>query len=149
MNPSPRLTDDWTACPAGELQRLVRAQQTRERLRRWRQITATTAAVFLCVLGYLALATRMAPSAFEPYAGLGCQECKELFDAYHAHTLDAQLATQVRTHLDRCPKCLDAYHAQFPTPSVSATQPTPPHPPRSASFEVALYRANPHGEALF
>jgi len=115
--------DDWAACPAGEIQQMVRRERTRRTKRKVAQFSSATAIVAVLVMGVVVGGRHWfdqqtkppTPSAADQLiAGISCSDVVEHLPAYVNDTLDREsheIYERVFAHLQKCHKCDTHYKA--------------------------------------
>ena len=97
----------WGACPQGELSRLG----ARLRGRRRRRIAVRAGGALAVLLTCLGLWTLNARPRENTFAGITCTRVMELAMAYGEGTLDPDIRTRVRSHVEQCPRCHERFKA--------------------------------------
>ncbi len=105
MNQSIIPSDQWEACPSGELMSLARKLKARRRDRTAARIVGTTGAILLVFFIVGLVAHRMRDFNDNRLGNISCEEVKANLDDYAAGQLDEHLADHIRVHLAECPGC--------------------------------------------
>jgi len=77
------------------------------------------------------------PMAEPVTTGIDCRKVHELLPDYLAGRTDAAMTAQIREHLDRCPRCVDALHELEHTGLPQASLRLPRHCPDCESAIAA------------
>lgn len=112
--------DEWQSCPAGELSRLAKRLNVRERrVRLWQLASTGLLSMFLFAAGAILIGGFVIYE--EPtFGGISCTDCLSHSDEYHAHLVgklpmaDAELAASIETHLKLCGCCRTKFHHAYP-----------------------------------
>jgi len=120
MNGDSNYQDDWQACPPGEITRLVKRLDSRERRARFGQL-ATTGLVSMLLFAAGAILFGGFVAYEEPtFGGIACTDCLAHAAEYHEHLVgsepvaDAELMGKIKTHLEMCPCCRAKFHQAYP-----------------------------------
>jgi hypothetical protein len=101
----------WDDCPAGLVTDMAGQLRRRKRHVQLRAVISISLAVLLSLAVGYGLKNRDEPA---PRARLNCRDAVPLFAEYHDKKLDAVVASDVREHLSRCPKCREHYEDLYP-----------------------------------
>ncbi len=125
-------TDNWNACPRGELKSLSTRLRARRTRRNWARSFATLALVACAGVGAWSLAPQMEAMMDFKIAGIHCSRVLALAQEYAAHKLDPQVEEQIKTHIHRCPRCYLRFKAMRLI--MSEDHPGTHHDRRSLAF---------------
>lgn len=123
MAESPKPSDHWKKCPAGELQRMTQGIRAHRRKMTVRRIYATTGLLVLVLVAVITVYEFSRRSLSLP-APLACRDVQPLLANYIGGRLDPELATRIRFHLENCEHCEAEYHRLLS--STGHTRPLPP-----------------------
>ena len=105
MNQESANLDKWDACPPGELRRMVRQMEVRQRRQVLKQVGGVAAAlVVVGAGGYLA-----GDWLFGPPGGITCDRAMHFCENFRPDELNAEQRRKVFSHLDGCAKCGPKY----------------------------------------
>ncbi len=109
MNTESAHQDQWDACPAGELQRMVGRIKARRQRRLLTQVGSTAAALLTAFAAAFFTTGWLRQPTECRFGGIACSEVKPLLPDFLAEKLDAELARKVDIHLQQCPDCGPMY----------------------------------------
>ena len=93
--------DEWDACPAGELNRVVRRLRSQRRDLKTAKFVASGGAL-VCVIVLGLMFARHQHDAV-------CADVQSKLNGYIAGDLNPDVSESIRRHLEICPKCESAY----------------------------------------
>ncbi len=128
MNADKQKDGPWEACKQGELLRMAKRLDARDRrVQMGRIFRAATASMVLVAAGVL-MTGFVGGLPGTAAGGIDCAECRESFAAYHeslqpasldsgsskADPIDPVLSQSIANHLAQCEHCRRQFHTKFP-----------------------------------
>ncbi len=111
--------EEWSCCPAGELQKMVDRMNVMQRCAD-RKRNCYCGAVAALLVACLFLGGTWMTMNSGAHGGMTCTECKSHFADYRAHLTgdslleDETLIKLMSTHLEHCPSCRAKFMASYP-----------------------------------
>lgn len=104
MNAKQTESDNWEACPPGEVGSLVTGLRRRRRVHNSKLAAGIAASVlFVVLLGNFALTTLSKPAP--EFAAMNCRQLQGLAQDYVDGKLEEKVAVRVEQHAKKCKRC--------------------------------------------
>lgn len=121
--------DDWNDRPQGELLRMVKRLNAKERRSRAKRLFgAATLCTLLVAAGVVSVGS-LVDQRGNLYGGITCEECRSHLAAYHDHVkevaliADDALAESMKRHLADCHLCRSQFDQTYPGVLSAAPRP--------------------------
>ena len=113
---------DWDACPAGELTKMVQARSAQRRRKTVDRLAVVAAGALVCLAigGFTLGLFTPEPDAGGRHGDLACSEVLPLLPGYIEGEIDDDQQRRVAAHLEHCPGCKSRYEQMMQQVSQAA-----------------------------